>query len=83
MAPAARACARRLARASIAMIPCPTAGKKFSVEQIDGGGVRRAPAVQPGERQQGGGDLAGIELAQARLHMPRMIHDRKIGDAAA
>ena len=66
-------------RASIAMIPCPTAGRNSSVDRIDGGSVGEPQPLQPGEREQGGVDLAGIELAQARLHIAAEVHDREIG----
>ena len=62
--------------------PLPDRGQEFVGRQNRGGGVGAAQPLQPGERQQGGVDLAGIELAQARLHVAAKVHHREIGAQA-
>ena len=65
-------------RASIAMRPArPRA--KTPRSQNRRRGVGEPQPFEPGERQQSGVDLAGIELAQARLDIAADVHHREIG----
>ena len=57
------------ARASMRDDPLPDRRQEFVGRQDRGGGVGAAQPLEPGERQQRGVDLAGVELAQARLHV--------------
>ena len=59
--------------------PLPDRGQEFVGRQNRGGGVGAFQPLQSGERQQGGVDLAGVELAQARLHVAAKVHHREIG----